>query len=176
MIAQFGTLKHKLFDTFCQRSRAQRFQTSSAFTADMAHVHAHSAGGTYVGSYTTSFSVHRLPSCCGAPAASKRHRSLALQHQAVGHHDLSGSRVCCSLRRDCTTAAVASAAPAAQAGAAASSSSDGSQSASYAAVQQLVQDRGLDADPALVAQEAHLTFNYLQSQVSLYSSHKGTRL
>lgn len=33
------------------------------------------------------------------------------------------------------------------------------------AVQQLVEDRGLDPDPALVAQEVHLTFSYLQSQV-----------
>lgn len=142
----------------------------SAITADMAHVLAHSAWGTYLCSYTNPFSVYRLPSCCGAPAASKRHRSLALQQQAVGHHDLSRSRVCCSLRRDCITAAAGSATPAAQSGAAAASSGVVSQSASYAAVQQLVEDRGLDSDPALVAQEAHLTFNYLQSQVSLYSS------
>jgi len=40
----------------------------------------------------------------------------------------------------------------------------GSPEESYAAVQQLVADRALDPDPALVAQEAHLTLSYLSSQ------------
>jgi hypothetical protein len=37
-------------------------------------------------------------------------------------------------------------------------------SQSQAAVQQLVAARGLDLDPALVAQEAHLAFDYLSTQ------------
>lgn len=61
--------------------------------------------------------------------------------------------------------APAGAAPtaAAPAGAAAASSSRG-MTDSYAAVQQMIAARGLDPDPDLVSQEAHLAFTYLSSQ------------
>lgn len=52
---------------------------------------------------------------------------------------------------------------AAPAGAAAASSSRGVPD-SFAAVQQMIAARGLDPDPDLVSQEAHLAFTYLSSQ------------
>lgn len=67
------------------------------------------------------------------------------------------SQAPCRCRRLPAASAVAPAA--ATAGTAA-----GSPEESYAAVQQLVADRALDPDPALVAQEAHLTLSYLSSQ------------
>lgn len=43
-------------------------------------------------------------------------------------------------------------------------------------MQQLVEARGLDEDPALVAQEVQLTFSYLQSQVRVAQGTGGGHL